>query len=408
MSKHLAIIGAGAAGLCAAVQAREENPDLKITVFEKMPKTAKKILATGNGRCNFTNEELSPSHFYGNSRFLKSILTSQFADAEIFFRSLGVLSYKEDGRIYPRSQQAATIRDVLTDYTIAHNITVKTDSPVFSIKKVKNSFKIGNSYFDAVIICGGGKASSVHGSDGSAYALLTEFGHKLTALYPALCGLTPNENINLLKGVRAQCGIKLYSKSVLLGEEYGEVQFTEKAVSGIPVMNLSHLCKNNTELKLICDLCADISYEELTEHLNTAVRNRPYDDFEFVLNGTVNLKLGYAVMNKSRIKPRTICRELTPRQITAAVNTLKNFEIEIKGTRGFENAQITCGGIDTDGFDPKTLMSKSVNGLFACGEILDMHGDCGGYNLHLAWTSGRIAGYSAAKYLEQGKNYDTH
>lgn len=403
MSKHLAIIGAGAAGLSAAVQARIENHDLEITLFEKMPKAAKKISATGNGRCNFTNENLSPSHFYGNSAFLKSVLTSPFADSENFFRSLGVFSYKESGRIYPRSQQASTIRDALTNFAVAKNITVKTDSPILSIKKANGLFEINNERFDAVIVSGGGKASPVHGSDGSAYKLLTEFGHRLTPLYPALCGLVPNENINLLKGVRAECRVELYSKGCLLGEEYGEVQFTEKSVSGIPVMNLSHLCKNNTDLKLVCDLCYGISYDELSQHINTVVRNRSFDEFESVLNGIVNLKLGYAIMNKCGIKPRTVCRKITSEQIQTVVNTLKNFKINIKGTRGFDNAQVTCGGINTDGFDPKTMMSKIETGLFACGEILDIHGDCGGYNLHLAWTSGRIAGCSAAEYLKQGK-----
>lgn len=400
MKKSLAIIGGGASGLAAATQARLENPDIKITVFEKMPKAAKKILATGNGRCNFTNENLSPIHFYGNPAFLRKVLTSQFADSENFFRYLGVLPYKEDGRIYPRSQQASTIRDALVKFAETNSIEIKTESPVYDIKKDKSGFKIASEIYDAVIVSGGSKAMSVHGSDGSCYSILTSFGHSSTPLYPALCGLVIDENLNLLKGVRAECNAGLYRKNELLGEEEGEIQFTEKALSGIPIMNLSHLCKNNKNLTVKLDLCPEISYNELLEHLRLTLEREQDIEFEKVLNGIVNLKLGYAVMNKSFIKPQTLSKNITSQQLNTAVSVLKSFEIKIKGTRGFDNAQITCGGIKTEEFNPETMMSEKQSGLFACGEILDIHGDCGGYNLHLAWTSGRIAGYSAANYLK--------
>lgn len=400
--KNLAVIGGGASGICAALEAKYADSSINVTVFERLPKTAKKILATGNGRCNFTNENLSPDHFYGDTMFLRRILTSSYADTENYFRSLGVLSYREDGRIYPRSQQASAIREALTDKMSEYGVTVKTDTPVTEVKKAKKGFTVNGEHFDAVIVAGGGKAASVQGSDGSCYRLLEALGHTKTPLYPALCGLTTNDKgLNMLKGVRAECKASLFSGTCLLGEEAGEVQFTDKAVSGIPVMNLSHLCKDKRDLYLTLDLCEDISKTELTEHLKFTKSESPNKELETVLSGIVNSKLGFAVMNKANIKPRTKIGDTSSREMALICDILKNFNIGITGTKGFDSAQVTCGGIKTEEVSPETMMSKLTDGLFICGEILDIHGDCGGYNLHLAWTTGRIAGNAAAEYLNK-------
>lgn len=399
--KKLAIIGAGASGLCAAIEANKANSDIQITIFERMQKSAKKILATGNGRCNFTNSDLSLNHFYGNDDFLKNILSSNFSDIKEFFKNLGVLSYEEEGRIYPRSQQASTIKDALLKATETRNILIKTDCHINQIQKTKNRFLVNGEYFDGVILCGGGKAASVHGSDGSCYNLAKGFGHTLTPLYPALCGLViSDKDLNLLKGVRAESEAKLYSSNTLLGSEAGEIQFTDKAISGIPIMNLSHLCENRKNLKINLDLCPEIDEKDLYNHIKQGVLNSSDIEFETILNGIVNLKLGFAVMNRSGIKPQTKCHSIKEFQIKEIINQLKNFEVNIKSARGFDNAQVTKGGINTNEISPLTMMSEKADGLFLCGEMLDIHGDCGGYNLHLAFTTGRIAGNSAGKFLK--------
>lgn len=400
--KRLAVIGGGASGLCAAIEAKYSDNSIDVTIFERLPKVGKKILATGNGRCNFTNENLSPSHFYGNTLFLRRVLTSPFADTENFFRSLGVLSYHEDGRIYPRSQQASTIQLTLSEKISALGINVKNETQVTNICKSKKGFQVNGEYFDSVIIAGGGKASPVHGTDGSIYALVEKIGHTKTELFPALCGLTyKNKKLNMLKGVRAECKATLSSDNNILGDESGEIQFTEKAISGIPVMNLSHLVKRNKNILLTLDLCNDISYNELYEHIENTKRYTPDKEIENVLSGIINTKLGFAVIDVADIKPHTPIKNITRNQLRKLCEILKGFEIEISGTRDFNNAQITCGGIKTEEIIPETMMSKIADGLFICGEILDIHGDCGGYNLHLAWTTGRIAGYSAAQYLNK-------
>ncbi len=393
---NAAIIGGGASGLIAAIEIKSENPKLNVTVFEKLPKTGKKILATGNGRCNFTNENLSPSHFYGNSDFLKSILTSVYADTENYFRSLGVLAYREDGRIYPRSQQASAVRDALINNAVSLGVKLITDSKIEEIKETSKGFEVNNQFFDCVLITTGGKASAVHGSDGAGYKFAENFGHKITPLYPALCGLVPKEKLSILKGVRAECKASLYSDNALLGEESGEIQFTDKGISGIPIMNLSHLCKGNKNLKLSLNLCEDICEAELREHINMSEKALEIED---VLSGIINSKLGFKVMEYAGIYPHTKLSAVSKRQTDYLIESLYNLEIPIKGTRDFESAQITCGGVDTNSINPKTMMSEIKNGLFFAGEILDIHGDCGGYNLHLAFTTGRIAAKGIINYL---------
>lgn len=399
--KSIAVIGGGASGICAALEAKYCDGGINVTVFERLPKTAKKILATGNGRCNFTNENLSPKHFHGDPRFLRSVLTSPYADTENYFRSLGVLSYHEDGRIYPRSQQASSVRLALTEKADEYGVIFRTDTAVTNLQKENRGFTVNGEYFDAVIVAGGGKASPVHGSDGSCYPLLKNLGHTVTPLTPALCGLKTDSKLpNTLKGVRAECNVKLFDDSEFLGEESGEIQFTDKAVSGIPVMNLSHLCKNGKHLHLKLDLCEDISESELREHFGMLKRISPQKEAESVLGGIVNSKIGYAVLNKIDLPHRTPMRELSREKIGEICTALKSFVINISGTKGFDGAQITCGGIKTDEINPETMMSKIAEGVFVCGEILDIHGDCGGYNLHLAWTTGRIAGNAACEFLK--------
>ena len=399
--KRLAIIGGGASGLAAALEAKYAKPDIDITIFDRMPKPCKKILATGNGRCNFSNTDLSPSHFHGSREFLKHVLTSSFADDESFFREMGVLTYCEDGRLYPRSQQASTIRDTLVDTAISKGVKIITDTTINSLRKDNSGYTICNEHFDAVILCGGGKASPAQGSDGSCYKLAEAIGHKITPLYPALCGLTTSDkSLNTLKGVRCKGNVELYCNNKFVSSEFGEIQFTDKAISGIPVMNLSHYLKDSKQARLVIDLCNDISTEELTIHLAGIKQSYPDKEIEFALNGIVNNKIGFLLMSRLNIKPHTLLKDITTNKIKVIVEEAKAFEVSCNGTRGFENAQITCGGVSTDDIDPKTMMSYINDGLFMCGELLDIHGDCGGYNLHLAWTTGRIAGYSATKYLE--------
>ena len=404
MTKRIAIIGGGASGLAAAIeskrQAKKLNIDLSVTVFEHLPKCAKKLLATGNGRCNFCNTEICEKNYNGDKEIIKNVLESEFSDTLSFFKSFGVLPYFEDGRVYPRSEQATAIRDALIKTCEILNIKFKTDVEVSEIKCSNNKFTIDNEEFDIVILATGGASQKSQGSDGSGYKLLKDFGHKITDISPALTAVTVEEKgFKDLKGLRVKGNFSLYSGRKLLKEEAGEIQFTENALSGIPVLNLSYLVKNNKNYVAVIDFCNEFSFSELEKHFKDSKCKMPYFRTEEILSGLIPQKLSYFIMKRVGIKENTLFGKLSDKDIKLLVSNLKEAEFKITGTRDFDYSQVTCGGADGSDFNPKTLMSKKQNGLFTCGELLNVNGDCGGYNLHFAFTSGRLAGASAVKYL---------
>ena len=404
MSFDLAIIGGGASGLSAAIEAKRESKkagiDLNVTVFEHLNKPAKKILATGNGRCNFCNTDLNENHYFGDNDLIKDVLSSKYNDSIGFFKSMGILPYFENGRVYPRSEQATSIRDALLKTCEILNINVLTECNVEKIEVNGNKFILLNNNYDAVIIATGGNSQKSQGSDGSGYKLLKTLGHKITDISPALTALTVNDKaFKDLKGLRVKGNCALYSGRKLLKEEYGEIQFTENAISGIPVLNISHFANDKKNLYVLIDVCNEFPVNDLTKHFKECRYKSPTLRTEEILSGIIPQKLAYFVMKTSGIKENTLASKLTEKNIESLVLTLKQLEFKIDGVRDFDYSQVTKGGASGNDFHTKTLMSEKQDGLFACGEILNVNGDCGGYNLHFAWTSGRLAGASAVKYL---------
>lgn len=404
MSLNLAIIGGGASGLAAAIEAKRESKkaglQLNVTVFEHLNKPAKKILATGNGRCNFCNADLSESHYFGDNDLIKNVLSSKYNNTVEFFKSMGILPYFENGRIYPRSEQAASIRDALLKTCEILNIRFLTECNIDEVKVKNDRFVISDNEFNAVIIATGGNSQKTQGSDGSGYKILKTFGHKITDISPALTALTiSDKSFKDLKGLRVKGNCALYSGRKLLKEEYGEIQFTENALSGIPILNISHFTSDKKNLYVLIDICNEFSVNDLTKHFKECRYKSPSLRIEDILSGLIPQKLSYFVMKKAGIKENTPASKLTDKNIEMLVVTLKQLEFKIDGVRDFDYSQVTKGGASASDFNTKTLMSEKQNGLFACGEILNVNGDCGGYNLHFAWTSGRLSGASAVKYL---------
>ena len=406
MPKKIAVIGCGAAGAAAAIQLR--NTAVKyaikadVTVFEHNPEILKKLSATGNGRCNFSNEKISEKNYRsvsGSKSELKEILSSRFSDDKEFFLSLGVMSCTENGRIYPRSEQSKTIKDALTRALSELNVKTVTGCKIESFYEANGFFYVNSEKFDAVIVAAGGKASPTHGSDGSSYDILKSFGHSVTKLYPALTGLSPENSLRNIKGARLKGTASLYSDSVLLGSEYGEIQFTESAISGIPVMNLSSFCSGNKNLSLVIDACAEMSEAEIIGFIKAQTVLYPLSDTETLLQGITHRLIGYEVLKQSGVSPHTPQHSLSFADIEKIAHSLKSLKFPISSVRGFEYAQVTSGGVPLDEFDSDTLMSKKMPGLFAAGEALDADGECGGYNLHCAGLTGRIAGDAAARYV---------
>ncbi len=409
--KHILVIGGGAAGLAAAITAARQAPDARITILERLDRVGKKLLATGNGRCNLTNMQASPAHFYSADRgaltyALRSMPPQMTLD---FFRSLGLMCQEEDeGRVYPYSKQASMVLDVLLQALERLNIRVLCGAAVREIGHTAGRFAVktadGQKFTaDAVILTTGGKAAPKLGSDGSGYALAKVFGHSCTPLYPALVALKCDmKDHGGLKGIRAQAGLTLMAGDRLLGQEPGEVQFTEYGLSGIPAMQLSGRLsglRKGEKCTALVDLFPDLDQESLLRELK---QRKTQDTLENLLLGTVHKRLAYAALKSAGLSPLSRpCATLTGAELRRLAVTLKAWSFPVLDTQGWDNAQVTGGGIPLREIDLDTMQSLCKPGLYLAGEVLDVTGDCGGFNLHWAWCSGIRAGQAAAKAVER-------
>ena len=412
----VAVIGAGASGLAASIACmrtfKENGISAKVLLFESLSRCGKKILATGNGRCNLTNKFSETTPYGGDKDFAKTVI-SQFTphDTIGFFSSLGLLCRtEEEGRIYPMSGQAASVLDALRFETERLGCEIITDTKITSIKKKGKKFLLNSEFCtDAVILSTGGKAAPKQGSDGSGYPLAQSLGHTVTKVYPALVPLTAKGDFfRSLKGIRAEGNISMTLDGRKLRQEKGEIQFTDFGISGIAVMQLSSaacvLTAKGKKPLIHIDFVPEISEKELFSFISETAKKD--SAAENLLSGIVPKRLGQVIMKMSTSKPLTCSsKDLTKGEISKAVQNLKDFTVEITGTRGFDNAQVCTGGIKCSEFDSKTMMSLITENFFAAGEVLDVDGICGGFNLQWAWASGIIAGKSAAeRIIKDDKN----
>jgi hypothetical protein len=395
----IAIIGGGASGLLAAVTAAESGH--RVMLFERQARVGRKLLSTGNGRCNISNKNVSISRYHGeNTEFIRPALT-EFStdDAMTFFRNLGLVTVTEpDGKIYPFSDQAGSVVDVLRFTCDSRGVETITGCQVSEIKKAGNGFNIitdnGKYIADKVIVCCGGCAGGKLGGTTSGYELLEKLGHTRTKLYPALVQLkTDATYIKSLKGVRADCGVSLMQKSKVIAESCGEVQFTEYGLSGPAIFEISRaatVAGGDKTVKL--DLMKSMSEGEVSDYIFTRKYTLTDLTLENLLTGLLHNRLGRTVIRYAGLDLNTPVEELSDRDALKIAHAVKHFETKVLGNMGFDNAQVTAGGIKTDEFDPNTLESNLIPGLYAAGEVLDIDGDCGGFNLQWAWASGRLAG----------------
>lgn len=391
----IAIIGGGASGLFAAIAAKNHNSS--VTVYEKEKRVGRKILATGNGRCNMTNINASEKDYHGgNVAFIRGAINRFWVEETLdFFEELGVLTKVEDGgKVYPYSDTASSVLDVLRRRTEQIGVKTVCDRGVRSIKKDKNKFlvDVGVSVekYDRVIIATGGKAGSALGSDGSGYKLLKSFGHKLTEISPSLVQIkTETEFVRKLKGIKVNAKVTLGKMS-----QVGEVLFTDYGISGPPVFWLSSYLGNSEEITI--DIMPEYDFNTVYEMLCarcTYHYNTPLEDF---FCGMLNKRVGQALLKYTGAEPLSrLASTLSQKELKRITAAIKGLKLKIHGTASWNNAQVTKGGADISEFDPNTMASKKVMGLYACGEVLDIDGDCGGYNLQWAWSSGYLAGTAA-------------
>lgn len=410
-NKEIAIIGAGASGLVSAVftatEAQKLNKSVTVTLYEANPRVGKKILVTGNGRCNFTNKNVSQENFHGEP-LLAEMIYSQFDNSSVmqFFEDMGLCSKCDfAGRVYPLSSQANSVLDALRFEIKRLGINEVTETKITSLVKQGAGFLLNDSYYaDKVIIATGGKASPVHGSDGSGFQLLTKYGIEITELYPALCPMTCFDFPKTLKGIRAQGKISVKCEGKLIAEDMGEIQYTDYGLSGIPSMQVSGMAAyalkhGKGDVIAYVDSCPDFTADELTEKLVNFAKTHPEFPGEMLLSGIMPKKLGIFLLSECSVNPEKKIGILHRGVIEKIVSLVKNKKYRISGVRGFNDAQVTAGGISGNEINSTTLELKKLRGVYVCGEIVNVHGDCGGYNLQWAWSSGAVAGMSAVREI---------
>lgn len=354
------IIGAGASGLACAIRLKQNNAKARVIILERLQAPGRKILATGNGRCNITNKN-----------------AENFNEASAFFSSIGLmLREDEDGRIYPYSQKAETVLEILLEACNNLGIEIITGCRVTGIKKSDNIFRIkteiGEFEADSVAVCTGAAAQKNLGSDGSGYALLESLGHSATPLSPALVQLTSSSKYpRAIKGTRTKCLVKIELDGKIVKEEYGEVLFTDYGLSGIAIMNLSHIAGENFSKQsparcvAVLDLIPEMNVNEIYSFIKRFGS----------LTGILGTKLS------------DIIKKQSGGDAMRSAEFAKSWRLIITGTKGYDFAQITSGGIPVNEVDDN-FESLKVKNLYICGEILDKQYPCGGFNLDFAWHSG--------------------
>lgn len=384
------VIGGGASGMMAALTASEcENNH--VILAERQSRMGRKLLSTGNGRCNLTNRELTPANYHGEApSFCKHALQAFDVEETLrYFHSLGLLTVTEsNGRVYPYSDSANSVLDVLR-LRLEHreNVQILTSCEILSASRRKGRFFAATAETtleaDRVVICAGGAAGSKLGGTDLGYKLLSSFGHTRTKLYPSLVQLrTELDRIRGLKGVRTQAKVRFGTQ-----ERCGELQFTDYGVSGPVIFELSRGAVGG-ELQI--DFLPELTYDELLSMLEHRCESMPNLKAEDLLTGILHNRLGRTLLRNCGISLEIPCEEVI--NLQKLVYTVKHFTLCITGNMGLDQAQVTAGGIRTNEFDPCTMQSKLCKGLYAAGEVLDIDGDCGGYNLQWAWSSGRLAG----------------
>lgn len=387
------IAGAGASGLCAAINAKKFAPQKRVAVLEHLPRVGKKILATGNGRCNLSNMHAG-EHPYKNRDFARDALNRYDVSRTLgFFKSIGLLTYTDEcGRIYPLSNTASGVLDALRFAAEGCGVEFFCGTQVKKIKPVSGGFLLNGEFScQRLLIAAGGQASPAQGSDGSGYGLLKSLGHSITPLCPSLVQLTsPDKSLRSLKGVRVHDTVI----NLAGHQSRGELLFTDYGLSGIAAMEISRAVGDSRDKRLFAeiDLLPEMSREKIAGFLGGFSSK-----CENMLNGILPKAVGAAVLREAGISSSAYSFKLSIRQLDDIANAIKHFKVEINGTRGFESAQVTSGGADINEFHSQTLMSKLVPSLWCAGEILDVDGGCGGFNLQWAWSSGLTAGEEMAK-----------
>lgn len=401
----IGIIGGGASGMAAALAAAEQ-PGVQVVLMERQARLGRKLQATGNGRCNLTNLHAGQQGYHGDRPEFAREAIAAFGPQETlaWFRLLGLFTVAEpSGRVYPYSDQANSVVDVLRFALERPNIQVKLGFEVEKVKKTPDGFLVESKQehlsCDRLIVACGGLAGTKLGGSMAGYQLLRSLGHRCTRLRPTLVQLKAAwGGIAGLKGVRANCHAAIYRGETLWSESTGELQFTEYGLSGPVMFEISRdACQGLGPWHCRLDFLPEVPESVLQEEL---LRRRQGDlPASELLTGILHNRLGRVLTQAAGISLSRQVAQLEEAELFQVAQTVKDFDVALKEPMGMDSAQVTAGGMVTAEFDEQTMESRLVPGLYACGEVLDIDGDCGGYNLQWAWSSGRLAGLSAGRNL---------
>lgn len=404
----VAVIGAGAAGMTAAIAAAENGAE--VSLFEKNDRVGKKILATGNGKCNLSNLHFSMQEYYCCDKEKLLHIFQQFSvtDTLHYFEEMGLMLREKNGYVYPYSEQASAVLDVLRTQLQLRKVRVVADSEITSVtyKKSQGSFYIKNSFgksecFQRIILACGSPASLRRGEGMSGYQLAQQMGHRMKKVVPGLVQLKSEDSfMKALSGVRCQAGITLFVQGEAVATEKGEVQFTDFGVSGIPVFQLSRTAayafEQKKEVVLQVNFFTDVEENDYWDRAKRRFHKHQTLTLEEFLTGTANKKINMVMIKRVGLKPNEKVAEIGWRAISELMKLYRHFSISLCQANTFEKAQICAGGVDFSQITSE-MESQIVKGLFFAGEMVDVDGKCGGYNLQWAWTSGYLAGKNASK-----------
>lgn len=406
----LGIIGAGASGLFAAIEASKAG--LHVSIYEKNSKVGRKILATGNGRCNITNRSITASNYHSQKSTFVNATLSRFSSIKCveYFREIGLEVVEgENGRLYPMNQQSATVVDILTYECKRLGVEFFLQSEVTQVEKNGDKFVLHvndkQSIFDFCLIATGGLAMPTLGSCDSGYKFATTLGHKLIPTHPSLVQLVCEDaTVRELSGVKVIGDIEVFIEGVRSKNAYGDILFTSYGISGSAILDVSrevsHALTCKDKVTVVLDIMPSFPKEKLEKLLQQRVKYAGDKSLVFWLEGLINKKLAPFIIHLAGLKQITKASMLGTKEIKKLVFTLKSITLHVNDTKGFGSAEVTAGGVDVSDVNPETFQSKLVKNLYFSGEVLDVDGDCGGYNLHFAWGSGFIAGRSIGQALK--------
>ncbi len=402
---RVAIVGGGAAGLMSAVEfvyGKDYFSGDDIVIVERNDRVGKKLITTGNGQGNLMNEKFSSENYYGQPEFINEFCKKALEiDLESYLYGIGIpLVTAKDGKKYPLSKQASSVLDIIRFILSEKGVQIITDSKVLNVKKQGDVFELKTEnnllFAENVVIATGGKCAKQFGTDGTSYALLESFGHTLTKTYPSLVQLKCDlSKIRGLKGLKENARITAIINGREIKSAVGDVLFTEYGISGNAVFQISGHLTGEDKGQVKIEFLPDLTISEVEKLLTDREKHVCFSG-ENKLVGIINKRIGQSIIKSTRSQ-----------SAIDVAKALKDFRLNVTGDLGFNYAQVTKGGIKTDKFNPDTMESQLVKGLYAVGEVLDIDGDCGGYNLTFAFVSGIVAAKSIKNNYKEKTNAKT-